>query len=211
MHCWVTPIQTRAKISCDKILDVPYVTICELTETGLRITGQKEFEWWALSVAPSTHSSVVFQHRQRHWVTEWHLLFWAGCLDKNYVSSWHETLMVLVHCRSSSWVITRFAHGGLFVGGITSLFSLFHLTLKDCPSALAGGTDPSLPWHSVQRQTTKLKCHFNFLQALVTAGLALSPGNSCKFHTVWCQKGCSPSISHSDLIHLFPLMCYSCG
>lgn len=39
----------------------------------------------------------------------------------------------------------------------------------------------------------------------------MSPGYSCSFHTVWCQKGYSPSISHSDLIHLSPLMCYSCG
>ncbi len=67
------------------------------------------------------------------------------------------------------------------------------------------------PGTLVQRQITKLKCHFNFLQALVSAGLALSPGYSCKFHTVWCQKGYSPSISHSDLIHLSPLMCYSCS
>lgn len=94
---------------------------------------------------------------------------------------------------------------------ITSLFSIFHLLLKDYPSGLVGGTDPSLPWHLVQHQTTKLKCHFNFPQALVTAGLALSPGYSCKFHTVWCQKGYSPSISHSNLIHLSPLMCCSCG
>lgn len=91
------------------------------------------------------------------------------------------------------------------MGGITSLFSIFHLPLTDCPSALVGGTDPSLPWHLDQRQTTKLKCHFNFLPALVTAGRALSPGYSCKFHIMWCQKGYSPSISHSDLIHLSPL------
>lgn len=91
------------------------------------------------------------------------------------------------------------------MGGITSLFSIFHLALTDCPSALVGGADPSLPRHLDQRQTAKLKCHFNFLAALVTAGLALSPGYSCNFHIVWCQKGYSPSISHSDLIHLSSL------
>ena len=148
---------------------------------------------------------------RRHRVTEWHLLFWTSCLGKNYVSCSHKTLIVLLHCRSCSWVITLFAHRGLVVGGITSPFSIFHPPLKDCPSALVGGTDPSLPRHLVQRQTTKLKCHFNFLRALVTAGLALSPGYSCRFHTVWCQRGYSPSISHSDLIHLSPLMCYPCG
>lgn len=91
------------------------------------------------------------------------------------------------------------------MGGITSLFSIFHLALTDCPSALVGGADPSLPRHLDQRQTAELKCHFNFLAALVTAGLALSPGYSCNFHIMWCQKGYSPSISHSDLIHLSSL------
>ncbi|TNN57819.1 hypothetical protein EYF80_032003 [Liparis tanakae] len=43
---------------------------------------------------------------------------------------------------------------------------------------LVGDADPSSPRRWVQRQTGKLKCHFNFLQALVTAGLASSPGYS---------------------------------
>lgn len=90
--------------------------------------------------------------------------------------------------------------------GGTSRFSLifFFSLLTDCPSALVGATEPSLPRHLGQRQATKLKCHFNFLQVLVTAGPALSPGYGCKFHIMWCQKGYSPSITHSDLTHLSP-------
>lgn len=125
------------------------------------------------------------------------------------VSCSHKTLLeiVLARCRSCSWVPTRRTpqSRGLVVGGITSLFAIFHLALTDCPSAWVGGPDPSLPRHLDQRQTAELKCHFNFLAALVTAGLALSPGYSCNFHIMWCQKGYFPSISHSDPIHLSSL------
>lgn len=113
-----------------------------------------------------THSWVAFQLRERNRMNEWHLLFWTGCLGRNCVSCSHKTLIVLAHCRSCSWYITLLAHRGFVVCG-TSVFSIFL-------SALVGGTDPSLPWHLFQRQATNLKCHFNFLQALVTAGLALS-------------------------------------
>lgn len=94
---------------------------------------------------------------------------------------------------------------------ITCLYTIFYIPLKNCPSGLVGGTDPSLPWHFAQRQPSKLKCHFNSAQWLVTAGVALSPGYSCMFRTEWCQKDYSPSISHLNRIHLPPLMRYSCG
>ena len=97
------------------------------------------------------------------------------------------------------------------VDGITSLLSILYLPLKDCPFGLVAGLDPSLPWQFVERQINKLKCHFTFPKALVTAGKALSPGYGCKFHTVRCQKGYSPFISQLNLIHLSPSMCYCCG
>ena len=54
--------------------------------------------------------------------------------------------------------------------------AVFMFFVKNGPSGLLAGTDPSLPWHFVPRQTAKLKCHFSFLPALVTAWLASSPG-----------------------------------
>lgn len=84
---------------------------------------------------------------------------------KKKVACSYKTLIVLDNCRSRSRVeveVDRMELFFFFVVGGTSRFSLFFFfsLLTDCPSALVGATEPSLPWHLDQCQATKLKCHF---------------------------------------------------
>lgn len=118
----------------------------------------------------------------------------TGWLQKETLLVSHKTLLV-PHV-SGCLFITLFTPDVL--AGIATLFLPVGAPYVSRWEALIR---PS-PRLSVHHQTTKLACHFNFLQALVTAGPALSLSHSCKFHTLCCQKGFSLSISHLNRIHL---------